>query len=273
MPRIETTLLGRTPSVRLHEVRCEATTRAAGDEEREPTFSVAFPLSGVYVHHWRHQRLVAAPGVALFMNRDDLHRTSHPAARGDRSVELSLSDEAAEPFTRGGTHAFPTRSARVPAPIDVEVRLHARRATDGTLDPLALEEWAFGVLERILDAAPIATGVSPRRRAAVDDAREYLGWHFAEDADLRTVAAHVGVSPHHLSRVFRAGTGTTLSAHRTELRLRAAVDRIASGATDLASVANDVGFFDHAHMTRTFRRALGVTPSQIRSSLSGGCPP
>jgi len=53
-----------------------------------------------------------------------------------------------------------------------------------------------------------------------------------------------------------------------ELRVRAAVERIDAGAEDLSAVACDVGFFDHAHMARTFRRTFGTTPSQIRSDLT-----
>ena len=72
----------------------------------------------------------------------------------------------------------------------------------------------------------------------------------------------VGCSPHHLGRPFHVGTGITLSGFRTERRVRAALEWIATGASDLSEVACDVGFFDHAHMTRMFRRLLGETPTQ-----------
>ena len=35
----------------------------------------------------------------------------------------------------------------------------------------------------------------------------------------------------------------------------------------LSRVAVESGFFDHAHLTRSFRRALGVPPSEFRSVL------
>lgn len=267
MHGIDTVVLGRSGSVALHEVRCSETSRAAGEEEEEPAFSIALPMAGVFVHHGEGTSTVGAPGLALFMNPGDVHRTAHPEARGDRTIELALSDGAAEPFTRAATGAFSRRVAQVPAALDVEVRLLARAAGHGDLTALELDERAHGVVAGLLGHPPTGS-LAARQRATVDAALEYLAWHFAEDADLPTVAATVGTSPHHLSRLFHAGAGITLSGFRTELRVRAALERIANGASDLSAVACDVGFFDHAHMTRTFRRLLGDTPTQLRDDLA-----
>jgi AraC-like DNA-binding protein len=268
MPRIDTLVLGRSRSVALHEVRCSETSRAASEEEEEPAFSIAVPMAGVYVHHCAGRSLVGAPGVALFMNTGDVHRTSHPAAHGDRSIEIVLSDLAAEPFTRASTDAFPYPAVRVPLDLDVEMRMLATRAAAGDLTALELDERADELVGRFL-ALPSSGSDSARQRGTIDRAFEYLAWHFAEDADLPEVAAAVGCSPHHLSRLFHALTGITLSGLRTELRVRAALERIGGGATDLSSVACDVGFFDHAHMTRTLRRLLGSTPTGLRAELRG----
>lgn len=258
--------LERSRSVALREVRCFETSRAAGEEEQESAFCIELPMTGVYVHQCGGRGLVGAPGVALLMNRGDVHRTAHPAARGDRSIELVLSDAAVEPFTGPRTGTFPRRIVRVPLGVDLEVRLLARTAERGELTALELDERVRDLTSRILGWQPIGP-LGDRQRITVEAALEYLAWHLAEDADLPAVAAAVACSPHHLSRLFRAGTGTTLSAFRTELRVRAALERIADGASDLSAVACDVGFFDHAHMTRTFRRLLGGTPTGLRAEL------
>jgi AraC-like DNA-binding protein len=271
MGDIDSIVLGRSRSVALHEVRCSETSRAAGEEEEEPTFSIAVPMAGVFVHHGQGRSTVGAPGVALFMNPGDVHRTAHPEARGDRTIELALSDGTAEPFTRVPTGRFPRLGVRVPSLVDLEIRLLAGAAARGDLTALELDERAHGLIARLLGLPPMGSVVA-RQRATVDAALEYLAWHFAEDADLLTVAETVGSSPHHLSRLFHAGTGITLSGFRTELRVRAALERIATGASDLSAVACDVGFFDHAHMTKTFRRLLGETPTQLRAGLAKASP-
>lgn len=269
---METVVLGRSRSFTLHEVRCLATSRAPSEEEEEPAFSIAIPTAGVYVQHLPQQALVGTVGVALLHNRGDVQRTTHPAGRGDRTIELSLSERAAEPFTRAPTSAFPRRVVHLPPSLDLEARLFARGATRQPPTSLELDEWGEALLARLL--VPQRTGpLSARQWTIVDAALEYLGWHFAEDADLLTIAAVVGCSPHHLSRLFHRGIGSTLSRYRTELRVRAGIERIANGAADLSAVACDVGFFDHAHMTRTFRQTLGTTPTQVRSILGNGSKP
>ena len=80
-------------------------------------------------------------------------------------------------------------------------------------------------------------------------------------------AREVGVGPHHMSRVFHAETGQTLSSYRDRLRVRRALERIDAGADNLAQVAADLGFADHAHLTRAVRAELGCTPTQVRQQL------
>jgi AraC-like DNA-binding protein len=46
-------------------------------------------------------------------------------------------------------------------------------------------------------------------------------------------------------------------------RLDAARDRILGGQ-DLADVAAEVGFYDQAHLSRHFKRYLGMTPNRFR---------
>src|SRR5215208_413094 len=46
----------------LHEVGCSETSRAAGEEEEEPAFSIALPVAGVFVHHGEGTSTVGAPG-------------------------------------------------------------------------------------------------------------------------------------------------------------------------------------------------------------------
>lgn len=76
-------------------------------------------------------------------------------------------------------------------------------------------------------------------------------------------------SPHHLSRVFGQVTGSSVSAYRTRIRVGHALDRIADGETNLAVLASDLGFADHAHLTRTIRAVTGRTPSALRAALRG----
>ena len=119
------------------------------------------------------------------------------------------------------------------------------------------------------DAGRVASGrpSTDRARAAlVDGARQHLAGD--PGRSLPDLAAALHVSPHHLSRTFRAVTGHTVSRHRMRLRTRSALDRLADGDHDLTRLAADLGFADHSHLCRVVRRETGRTPSGLRAALA-----
>ena len=140
-------------------------------------------------------------------------------------------------------------------------------------DDLTMQTLALGLVTRA--AAQRGTNIrrysrrttAQSRRDLVADACEVLhasGRHVS----LVDLAAAVGCSPFHLSRVFREITGLTIPQYRRQLRVHAAICTIADGATDLASIAAMVGFADHSHMTRSIVAQHGTTPSRLRELLS-----
>ncbi len=104
------------------------------------------------------------------------------------------------------------------------------------------------------------------RRSLVNDACEVLHLHQGA-ISLQALARTVGCSPFHLSRVFREGTGCTISQYRLRRRVHEVLDRLAAGDDDLAALAVAVGFSDHSHMTRTVVAQLGEAPSALRRRL------
>jgi AraC-like DNA-binding protein len=116
--------------------------------------------------------------------------------------------------------------------------------------------------ERVAVGRP---ATSLERRRIADAAREALA--VDPTLSLLQLARTVAVSPHHLSRVFRAATGETLSHYRNRLRARLALERIADGELSLARLAAELGFADHAHLTRVIRDEAGAPPSRLRHLL------
>jgi AraC-like DNA-binding protein len=108
------------------------------------------------------------------------------------------------------------------------------------------------------------TTASVRRRALVDEAKARVASAYHRRHSLDDLAVRSGCSSFHLCRTFRAVEGTTLTAYRSQLRLRAAVDRLLSApAGGLIQVALDLGFSSHSHFTEAFRRTFGLTPSKL----------
>ncbi len=83
------------------------------------------------------------------------------------------------------------------------------------------------------------------------------------------LAARLMVSRRSLERLARTHVGMTPAGMIRRRRLQEAAERVRTDAgADLASIAADLGYADHAHLTREFRRVLGFTPSGYRSHLT-----
>jgi AraC-like DNA-binding protein len=89
------------------------------------------------------------------------------------------------------------------------------------------------------------------------------------DTSLEALAREVGLSPGRLMHVFTESIGVPLRTYLAWLRLQRAAAAVVA-RRPLGEAARAAGFADAAHMSRTFRRMLGVAPSDLRPP---GSPP
>lgn len=87
----------------------------------------------------------------------------------------------------------------------------------------------------------------------------------AADHSIAALADRAAVSERHLVRMFRIHVGMTPARFVEQARLEAAKVLLATGDHGQEAVARRAGFGSADTMRRTFRRALGVTPSMYRS--------
>ena len=103
-----------------------------------------------------------------------------------------------------------------------------------------------------------ATGAR-RAPATVRTICELLHERLAEPPSLAELSAVTGLSQFALLRAFRAQTGLPPHAYLNQLRVRRARSLLDDGlpATEVAALT---GFADQAHLTRHFKRVVGVPP-------------
>lgn len=90
-------------------------------------------------------------------------------------------------------------------------------------------------------------------------------------SDVRTpeqAATRLAVSVRTLQRMAHRHVGLSPAAMIRRRRLQEAAERVRAGESDLARLAADLGYADHAHLTTDFRTVLGFTPSAYRAATS-----
>ena len=100
-----------------------------------------------------------------------------------------------------------------------------------------------------------------KEKKAIQQVRNYIEEHFSESVTLNMLAQHVALSPYYLLRAFRSEVGMPPYAYLENVRIRHTQQLIKAGKP-LAEVAADVGFSSQSHMTRQFKKIIGVTPGQ-----------
>jgi AraC family transcriptional regulator len=85
---------------------------------------------------------------------------------------------------------------------------------------------------------------------------------------LAELAGVVGLSEFHFARKFRTEFSCPPHAHLMRKRIDRAKAQLARGNIPLKVVAASSGFSDQSHMTRLFRRLLGMTPAEYRNAAT-----
>jgi len=104
-------------------------------------------------------------------------------------------------------------------------------------------------------------------RVQVARARRFLGQRLGDEVELPAVARAAGASMFHLARLSRALTGETLGRARTRMRIEeAAAALLERPARPISQIALACGFLTPSSLSKAFRAALGVSPSEFRAA-------
>lgn len=99
-------------------------------------------------------------------------------------------------------------------------------------------------------------------------ATELLHERLAERLTITELASAVGIHPMHLAREFRRFHRCTIGEYLRRQRIESACRQLQASRESLAEIACSAGFADQSHFTRTFKRVVGMTPSQYRATFS-----
>jgi AraC family transcriptional regulator len=264
-----------TPGFRAFDFTCPPASAAWGrDNETGDCWLFAFPHHQVAIGSAGQADVVADPSLVMIYPPGQHFRRRIVDPRGDRCDVVGVDGGCVAGLS--GDQFLESATSVTWLPVENSVLLRQRvlfrRLQTAPIRParragLAIADEVTRLLRHVLagprpqtSARRVAT--QAHHRELVERARHHLGRDLAGDLDLAELARAVGTAPHHLARVFRAGTGSSLHAYRVQLRLRAALDAILAGAP-VGETAHVLGFSSHAHLTSTFRAVFGRPPSSL----------
>ncbi|NKZ05334.1 helix-turn-helix transcriptional regulator [Actinomadura latina] len=239
-------------------------------------YAIGVTVDGLETMHYRGERIYSAAGSVVVVEPGEAHTGGPARPEGFAYLCLYPGAEllgAATAIEPGLVPAEP--HFRDPIIDDVrlgqELRL-AHRALRLGEDPLEGESRLLGVLGTLIRRHAVhgPRAVPQRRRSDAGRVARQVATRLSDELaappTLAELAADLGLSRYQLLRAFRDSMGMPPYAWLAQHRVTRARLLLETGHRP-AEAATLVGFADQAHLTRWFRRVLGVTPGAYRNSV------
>lgn len=104
----------------------------------------------------------------------------------------------------------------------------------------------------------------------VQETKNYLVDHLQDHFTLSLLANKVGMEKHTLARAFKKVYGKTIMNFLTDERMNKAMSLLKNSTMTLQRIAQKVGYKNHTHFTKAFKRKHNVTPSVFRYNAANG---
>lgn len=117
----------------------------------------------------------------------------------------------------------------------------------------------------MVDGLPLTRDVERMRRALT-----FIEEHHVERITLADIAASMALSEGECCRLFRRMLRTSPMDYAISCRIRESLVLLAAGRLSVTEIAQRTGFSGSSYFTETFRRIMGMTPSEYRRQTGGG---
>jgi AraC-like DNA-binding protein len=231
---------------------------------------IVLVLHGTEINTCRGTSYKARPGTVFFVHADEVHSSKSirseyrvlkisPAAL--RRLSLKLFGRSTE------SPCFPTSMLNDPAIFQLLLRLHLKlEENTSALEQQSLFLSTLGFL-MLRQTESDFTLPAKKDLQRVDLIRDYLKSHYAENVSLAQLTSITNLNPFHLLRIFRNKVGVPPHEYQTQLRIAHARKLIRYGKS-ISEAAQETGFFDQSHLSRNFKRIVGVTPGHYLSHIN-----
>ena len=120
------------------------------------------------------------------------------------------------------------------------------------------------LLKRIEEDSAISENV-----LNINEVLEYINQHFCEDLYLEMLAERFNCSSKHLSRMIKNTLGIGFYVYLTGLRMNRAKLLLSKTNNSITDIYTELGYVSRSTFIRTFKKAVGITPTEYRAANKG----
>lgn len=151
-----------------------------------------------------------------------------------------------------------------------------RGGSDSPINPELCADYLRPILRGCLEKVPSARGDHRAVNDCYRRAKALLDKEYAVTRSVAALARRLGVTPEHLSRVFRKMGGPSPSFLLNSKKMTHAAGLLLSGGWKVKQVAYELGYATPFHFSSVFKRHFGHPPrilQQRRKGISAGTRP
>ncbi|GGG12015.1 hypothetical protein GCM10010912_65550 [Paenibacillus albidus] len=108
---------------------------------------------------------------------------------------------------------------------------------------------------------------SSKRKNPVDEAKAFIEQNLTREISLEEVAEKLGLNASYFSQLFKQATRETFVQYRIRRKMELAKRMLEQPKYRITDISYEVGYADHPHFTKTFKKVTGYTPSEYRNRI------
>ena len=110
----------------------------------------------------------------------------------------------------------------------------------------------------------IMTRKEEQSSTVIDRAKHYIEARYNKDISLDDVSREVDISPYYFSKIFKEETGENFIEYVTNIRMAKAKELLQDSGLSMKEICAQVGYSDPNYFSRTFKKNVGVTPTEYK---------
>lgn len=222
-------------------------------------------LQGTFTETYGRRRRECAPSTAIFRPSEEVH-DNHFHRAGGRCFNIQFDHSWLKRLSEHASVLNDSADFCGGPVFHLGMKLYREFRLMDSLSPLVVEGLALEMIaEATRNHAPVEDSKAP---LWLKRARDRIHANFAENLTLEKIALEVGHHPVHLSRAFRKFYHLTVGEYIRRLRVRFVCQQLLTTDKPLSQIAEDAGFYDQSHFSRTFKHYTRLAPAEYRKISS-----